>query len=358
MIALWVAAGVLSAAGAGLVLHRAARAALNAGSADPTLEIYRRQLDEIDALTTGGVLDERERKAAHAEAGRRLLSAADQTPQVWNIEPGHQRLVLGAAVGAALAALGLYLALGAPNFPDQPIKRRIAQWRTADLASLTAPQMAAVLRQATAANPDPEGYRFLALAESQSGDPSGAARALRKGLKLAPQRSDLWEMLGLTLVDQAGGEDSASAVIAFRQAVALDPHAAAARFHLARAQAQAGDRTGAVLSLQALLADLAPSDPRRADLTAAIAQAQGPAPAAAPTGGQVEIIRGMVAGLAARLKSNPDDAEGWVRLVRSYAVLGDGSARDATLTQAQVRYRDRADVLHQLALAAKTEPMR
>jgi cytochrome c-type biogenesis protein CcmH len=53
-----------------------------------------------------------------------------------------------------------------------------------------------------------------------------------------------------------------------------------------------------------------------------------PARAAAPAptlqrdnGDQQEQIEGMVAGLAARLKNNPVDREGWIRLTRSYLVL-------------------------------------
>ena len=41
-------------------------------------------------------------------------------------------------------------------------------------------------------------------------------------------------------------------------------------------------------------------------------------------------IRGMVDALAARLEQNGADVEGWLRLVRSYAVLGEAEkARDA-----------------------------
>ena len=38
---------------------------------------------------------------------------------------------------------------------------------------------------------------------------------------------------------------------------------------------------------------------------------------------QQTMIRSMVERLAARLKENPDDLEGWVRLERAYQVLGD-----------------------------------
>ena len=43
---------------------------------------------------------------------------------------------------------------------------------------------------------------------------------------------------------------------------------------------------------------------------------------ALPPGDQQAMIRGMVDGLAARLQDNPGDREGWLRLGRSYAVLG------------------------------------
>ena len=38
---------------------------------------------------------------------------------------------------------------------------------------------------------------------------------------------------------------------------------------------------------------------------------------------RTEMIRGMVAGLAARLEESPDDLDGWLRLARSYEILGE-----------------------------------
>jgi len=60
----------------------------------------------------------------------------------------------------------------------------------------------------------------------------------------------------------------------------------------------------------------------------------------------------------ARLAAEPDDPEGWVRLVRSYSVLGDTARRDAALTQAKARYADNPQILRELAQAAEAEPMR
>jgi len=361
MIVLWVAAGVLSAAVAGLVLHRAAQAARDVGPADPTVAVYRRQLAEMDDLAARGLLADSDLKEARAEAGRRLLGAAEAKVEPWTATLAQRRGALIVAGLAPVAALALYLTVGAPGARDLPFHKRVEAWKSADLATLTPQEMAALLTQATKEKPDPDGYRYLAIAEDQSGNPAGASRALRKAITLAPQRADLWEMLGLSIVAESQGVESDGAQSAFRQALARDPNSVLSRFHLARARSQAGDQAGAVADLKSLLASLKADDPRRGDLQQAIQEAQaGPATAsgAADAAGPGGMIRGMVARLAARLKDNPDDPEGWVRLVRSYAVLGDAQARDSALTEARARYRGREDILTKLDAAARTEPMK
>lgn len=58
------------------------------------------------------------------------------------------------------------------------------------------------------------------------------------------------------------------------------------------------------------------------DAGLALAQAATPAPAEMTPDEREAMIAGMVEGLAARLADNPDDAEGWAMLARSYGVLG------------------------------------
>jgi cytochrome c-type biogenesis protein CcmH len=66
------------------------------------------------------------------------------------------------------------------------------------------------------------------------------------------------------------------------------------------------------------------------------------------------MIQGMVSSLAAKLQANPDDPDGWIKLVRAYSVLGDTARRDATLASAQARYKDQPKVLAALRQAAQT----
>jgi len=356
MVVFWIVASLLSAAAAGLVLQRVAAA--RDGAADPTLPVYRRQLAEIDELAERGLIAGEERKRAHAEAARRLLAAAERPGAPWTF--GGRRAAALAAALTPILALGLYLAVGSPGYPDLPFARRMEAWRSADPSGLSPAEMAAVLSVMTREKPgDPEGFRYLAMAEGAAGDTAAAARALRKAIALAPARADLWETLGEVLIVEAGGGAPPEARAAFRRALALDPTSAAARFHLARAQVLDGDRAGGVAAWRALMAELPADDGRRATLEAAIDEATRPAPQAPAGGGDaLAAIRGMVASLAARLEAQPDDPEGWVRLVRSYAVLGDTLRRDATLARAQARYAGRKDVLDQLAAAARAEPMK
>jgi cytochrome c-type biogenesis protein CcmH len=223
--------------------------------------------------------------------------------------------------------------------------------------------MAAVLHALVRERPDdPDGYRFLAMAEGASDDPAQAVQALKRGVRVAPDRADLWEMLGQALVFEAGGQVTPEAKDAFAQTLKRDPTSVAARFNLARARIAEGDRAGGLEAYRAIRASLPAGDPRAQALDAAIADAQGAPqpPPAAPQGlsaDQLTAVRGMVQGLASRLQSSPDDPQGWVRLVRAYAVLGDTARRDAALKSASQRYAANPDILAQLKEAAAAAPL-
>jgi len=59
---------------------------------------------------------------------------------------------------------------------------------------------------------------------------------------------------------------------------------------------------------------------------------------------QAAAIRGMVAGLAARLEQNPDDVEGWRMVARSWAVLGEAGKSAEALRELLTRVEgDEAD---------------
>lgn len=60
------------------------------------------------------------------------------------------------------------------------------------------------------------------------------------------------------------------------------------------------------------------------------------------------MVRGMVEGLAARLENQPDDLQGWLMLIRSYAVLQEPDAARETLRKAKSAFRDTPGTLRQI----------
>jgi len=352
----WAAAAALSAAVSWLVLHFAARTAREAGAPDPAVTLLRRQMDEIDELAARGVLAPQEQASARAESGRRLLAAADRDAPPWTAgRPATRKATLAGVVGVAVAAAALYAWLGAPSLPDQPFAHRLAAWRAADPLTLDAPQMAAVLEAVTRERPgDAQGLDYLGRARLAADDAYGAAQAFSRAAALAPQRSDIQVRLAVALWTQSGapGDD---AVAALRRALTLDPADADARYLLATARVERGDAAGGAADLRKLVADLPVSDPRRAATVQAAERAEQAASlAAAAPGDQRAAIRGMVEGLAARLDAQPDDPQGWARLVRAYGVLGDKPAQAAALARARSLFRGQPGALAAIEAEAGT----
>jgi cytochrome c-type biogenesis protein CcmH len=374
MITFSIAAVLLSALAAVLILQRASIAARRQ-DADPTLALYRRQLNEIDDLAERGLLAEGELKVARAEAARRLLgaartaeaAAADAAPP--RVSRPLRLMVLAGAVAAPALAAALYVTLGKPGLPDQPFSARMKAWTQQDLRSLRPDEVAALLQQAIAKDPNKsaEPLTLLADMQLQSGNATGAEASIRKAIRLQPDDDGLWSSLGNLLVLEGNGAETPPAQQAFRQALKLNPKNAAARYNLGRARIAGGDLNGGLADWRALAADLPPDQrqqlepeieatakaghlaaPPKAQVEPPQQQAEagggaealagaltGQAPAGGPGAGGAPDPRQMVAQLAARLEQNPNDLPGWARLIRSYAVLGDADK----MKQAQVRAR-------------------
>jgi cytochrome c-type biogenesis protein CcmH len=276
------------------------------------------------------------------------------------------------AVLAAALALGVYLALGAPGSPDQPYAARLAQWRRADPATLDPARMAAVLREIARERPhDPQAYDYLGRAELAAGDAFDAGRAFATAATLAPGRADLHAAEGEALVMDARGKVTPEAAAAFQQTLKLDPRNGPARYYLGRAQIAGGDAAAGLSDWRALLADLSPRDPRRSALQSEIARAETGGGlggiAAAPSPGRAEVagpagplagpqaafIQAMVARQAAELRADPDNPQGWARLVRSYGVLGDKTAQQAALAEARRLFATRPGALTSIEAASR-----
>ena len=351
MIAFWISAALVSAIAAALIVHRAARALRPAGAEDASVAVYRRQLTEIDDLAERGVLPEAERRSAHAEAARRLLAAADAKAEPVKPPTRAGRIAVAVVAGLApLAAIGVYLAIGSPQTPDQPFARRLAAWR-ADPSNLDPDQWVAVLQKIVREHPrDPQAYLFLARAQLTAGDAFSALQTLRAGINVDRRRGELWEALGVAEMARANGQITPDAIKDYQQAVQLDPSLPGPRYYIGRAKILGGDIDGGLADWRALDKIMPPEDWRHPGLENEIAGVEKthglPPPVAAPTGppaDQQGFIRSMVAKLAGELAAHPDDPPGWARLLRSYQVLGDAEGHDAAMAKVREVFKNRPD---------------
>ena len=368
MIVFWIIAALLSAAATAAILAGAAsgaRADAQGVAAEPGVALHRRQLDEVDDLAERGLVGEAESEALRTEAARRLLAAADAPAPRAAASSKDRRGVLAVAALTPVLALAVYLSIGAPGAPDQPFAKRVAAWRRADPATLTADQMSAVLAMMAKQNPtDPAPLQALGIVQLAAQQPVAAQTSLRKALALAPDSAPLWATLGEAFTAGAEGTIDADAQRAFREALRHDPANRTALYYLGKAAIDGGDVASGVGLWRTILNGLPADDPRRAGLESEIAAAQrGPAPGAGgPSQAQVaaaqgtvssDQIRAMVDGLAARLAAKPDDPDGWVRLVRAYGVLGDKTKQAAALKAANGHFVNRPDVLSALKAASQ-----
>ncbi len=331
---LWIIIALMSAAAALAVLWPLSRKPPAAGAGND-LAVYQDQLEEIGRDRSAGLIGETEAEAARIEVSRRLLAAADTEAEPPSSQPlWHRRAAaIAALVVVAVVPVGLYAALGSPSIPGQPAYAR---------TSLPPghQSMAGLIGQVEehlAKNPDDgRGWEVIAPVYMRLGRYDDAVNALRKSLALNGETAARDTELGEALVAAANGIVTEEAKRYFERAVALDAHDPRARFFLGLADEQDGNKEAAAAKWRALLADAPPDAPWIPFVRQALARVTGqPVTEAKPTEQDIAaaqnmpeaertaMIRGMVEKLADKLHANGNDVEGWLRLVRAYAVLGD-----------------------------------
>src|ERR1700755_2783083 len=122
---LWFVLALMTAAAIFAVLWPLSRReeALRSGS---DVAVYRDQLDEIRRDQAAGRIGDNEAAAAEVEVSRRLLAAANAPDAVAVAAPSpHRRAVaLVALMVVSLGAATVYLVLGSPDMPGQPLAQR------------------------------------------------------------------------------------------------------------------------------------------------------------------------------------------------------------------------------------------
>ena len=339
---LWIAMAVLAAAAClPLLLPLGGSRRVARSATAPAMAIYRDQLDEVDRDVARGVIADSEAAGARTEIARRLIreGAAAEPPAAraeWS-----RKIAAGLIVAMPIAVLALYLYLGSPQNPDQPLASRADAVALRDVTNLVAQVEAHLAVQPG----DGKGWEVIAPIYVKLGRDADASRAYSNALRLlgstATREADLGEA-----IFRESGRVNADARAAFERAHALAPDDVRPRFYLALALTQDGKADEAKAAWRGLLEGASKDAPWVPEAERQLASLETPAPG--PSAADVDaaanlspeqrqqMIEGMVASLAERLKTEPTDADGWARLIRSYMVLGRTADAQAALGQARI----------------------
>ena len=361
---LWFVLALMTAAAVLAVLWPLARSRAGRRSGSD-VAVYRDQLDEIRRDRAAGLIGENEAQAAEVEVSRRLIAAADAEAAQPKAAPAatltlRRRVVtIAALVAFPLGALALYLVLGSPSLPGQPLSARKTQ------ENRTIETLVAQVEARLATDPNEgRGWEVIAPIYLRLGRFDDAVKARQNALTLNGATADRWADLGEALVAAASGVVTAQAKAAFESAVGLDGSHVKARFYLGLAAEQDGRVDLAAAIWRKLLAEAPPDAPWTAPLRKELARLTG-APVRGPTEEQMAaaaelnpeqksaMIQGMVAQLAERLARDGSDLDGWLRLMRSYMVLGERAKALAAAGDARRALAGEPEKLRQIDELAK-----
>jgi cytochrome c-type biogenesis protein CcmH len=205
---------------------------------------------------------------------------------------------------------------------------------------------------------DGRGWEVLAPVLTKIGRFDDAVRAWRNAITYNGESASRRADLGEAMVAAGGGVVTAEAKAEFDRAIALDPNEVKARYFVGLAAEQDGRKDDAANVWRAMLASAPADAPWRPLVQGALARVGAVAPklsdeaiASAKSmseGDRNAMIRGMVDGLATRLKDNGNDVDGWLRLVRAYMVLGERDKAQAARGDARQAVGSDATRLQQL----------
>jgi len=346
----WILVAILTAAVAAvLLLPLLRRPKAAAGDASHDVEVYRDQLEELKRDEASGLLGAGEAELARAEVARRLIAARKAEKTCPTGAEGRRNRLAQAFVILLLPAigLGLYVSTGRPGLPAQPLAERLANPGN-DIDILIARA-----ENHLAQNPDDgEGWDLLGPIYYRSGRMEDAANAFAKAIRLRGPSPDRLDGYAETLIALSDGVVTAEARSQLEKSLALAPENPRTRYYLALALEQEGKKAEARAAFEAMAKD-APADTPWLPLVnrhiAALSEGQGGGTGTQPgnpsaedvaaaqdmsAGDRQQMIAGMVESLAARLEDNPDNFEGWMRIIRSYVVLDQRPKAEAALKTA------------------------
>lgn len=391
-MSLYLILALMTAVAIFAVLWPLSREQQTAGAGGQEVEVYRDQLEEIERDRKAGLIGDSDAEAARVEISRRLLAAADSSGKPGSSPSSSPSPVWRRRAAALIALLvlpalsaALYITHGSPQAPGAPLAGRL----NAPLENRSIESMVAQVEAHLEKNPnDGQGWQVVAPVYMRMGRFSDAVRARAQTIRLLGSNADREADLGEAQVAAANGVVTADAKATFERALNADAGNLKAQYFTALAAEQDGRPEDAARIWRVMLERAPPNAPFRTLIQQSLARVDPKAaeeksaetkpgdsksaaaiePKAAQPGPsqedmaaaqqmtpeqRQEMIRGMVDRLAERLKTDSSDFEGWLRLVRAYAVMGDRDKAREAFVSARNTIGDDADKRKRLDDLAK-----
>ncbi|MAP94099.1 MAG: c-type cytochrome biogenesis protein CcmI [Ponticaulis sp.] len=265
------------------------------------LDASKTQLSQIEAEIDSGFLDEQGAARAKRAMERRILALGDRLDALDDAggEPALPIWIkLGVPAVLAISAFGLYPLVGSPNYSPQTTANRELTPEEQAIADMSLPEIEALLVQRiqSSGSQDPTGFVYLARVRMDMGKFDDALEAYQTAAELSDNNPNVVQEI-----------EQARAYI--ERVRSQSPSSAAPDI-------ESGDAADMANSIR--------------EMTPEQQQAQ---------------IRSMVDGLAVRLEDNPDDLQGWLRLIRARTVLGESEVAADHLADARAAFDGNPEAL-------------
>ena len=337
----WILAVLLAFAAMGFVCLPLLRKTESAPSESESEQaLYQARISEIQKDLELGRLDEASANAAKTEEARRLIKSSESV-SARNSLSSNKIIILLAAISLPLISIPFYLTTGSPDFSsglNQPEQASTQQPSMQDLLE--------VAENRLKSNPDDtKGWKAVGPVYVRLGRFKDAENAYQNILRVEGRAPEFLLKLADVYIERDKGQINQSARNLIEEVLSVEKDYPIAKFYSGIIALQ-NDRKDETMRIWQSMVDNSKGDEdwlpvvkgRIAELKSLESEPQLPAldddtikaaeemdPSA-----RNEMINQMVANLAEKLEENPDDKQGWERLVRSYIILGrNEDARDA-----------------------------
>ena len=279
---------------------------------------YKSELQALNALIENGTVDD-DIEAKKRVLEKRLIEVA--TRKAAASKPVSPIVLIGVAGLFSIGGAALYTQIGAPELTEP------AAIKAPTLSADQALSQNSVSRGAV--DPDHEGDVTM----------EELVQRLEVKLKAEPNNPQGWILYARSLMTLRRFEP---AFEAYEKTLALTDNNPNVSEEYASAKAFAAQETGqtpATIPAPPIANTPAQPGPTSEDIKAA--QSMSDADRSA-------MIQGMVDGLSEKLADNPNDPQGWVRLLRALKVLGQATKAEAEITRMKKQFGDRPLTIAQI----------